>query len=387
MLAMGDVRVFIDPFSYHFYRDGLFDPSSSQNRDQCLTPYHYLRERLGGLGIETHTADFLLRGESVGRVNVYFSLGIVENYRCVARRGDTILSGFFAVEAPINAPTMYRRLSHVARRFRRVFSYSDAASLRRFVGGMIPLHRFHIPQPFDAALHEYWENEDRRPLVLINANKWPRLPVQELYSERLRALEYFARDGGIDLYGFGWDRLPYPIGYGRVTGRLVDIGCAVRERLMSRWRRRYGSVIARAYRGTAASKYATLAQYRFAICFENMVLPGWVTEKIFDCLYVGTIPVYLGAPDIDRYVPADCFIDMRRFAGYEDLEGFLSSLEKKAVEGYRERARAYLSSEAFRPFCKEAFAEHFLQAVREDVGLKAEPWPQRDDRGTVVRGE
>ena len=47
-----------------------------------------------------------------------------------------------------------------------------------------------------------------------------------------------------------------------------------------------------------------------------MVLERWITEKIFDCFYAGTIPVYLGAPDVARWLPPECFIDMRRFGGY-----------------------------------------------------------------------
>jgi hypothetical protein len=356
--------------SHHYYRDGLFDPASPYNRDQCLTPYIHLRDRFRELGIKTHTADFLFSFENLGRTNVYFSLGTTNNYQRVARRQDTILSGFFALECPINAPTMYRRLPKVERHFRRVYSYSDAVSLKPFVGSTLNLRQFHIPQPFEAPLEKYWRNKDRNLMVLINANKSPRLRVQELYAERLRALEHFALNGGIDLYGFGWDRLPYLVGYGRISGRLMDLGRAAWERVTSRWYRRYGQTISLTYRGVVESKYATLARYRFAICFENMVLPGWVTEKIFDCFFSGTIPIYLGAPDIEQCVPQDCYIDMRQFSNYKDLAEFLRSLEQKDIDAYREHARDYLKSETFRLFSKESFAEHFLQAVEKDTGIR-----------------
>ena len=52
------------------------------------------------------------------------------------------------------------------------------------------------------------------------------------------------------------------------------------------------------WRGPARSKSETLGRYTFALCFENMVLKGWITEKIFDCFYSGTVPIYLGAPDL-----------------------------------------------------------------------------------------
>ena len=37
---------------------------------------------------------------------------------------------------------------------------------------------------------------------------------------------------------------------------------------------------------------------------------GYVTEKIFDAFKAGCVPVYWGAENITKYVPAECFIDM-----------------------------------------------------------------------------
>jgi hypothetical protein len=123
-----------------------------------------------------------------------------------------------------------------------------------------------------------------------------------------------------------------------------------------------------AYRGSVASKAETLAGYTFAICFENMVLEGWITEKIFDCLLVGTVPIYLGAPDIDKWVPPECFVDMRQFRDYDELRNYLVSLRPDEIEAFREAGRDYLQSDRFRPFTKEAFAELMARIVVEDTG-------------------
>jgi hypothetical protein len=122
-------------------------------------------------------------------------------------------------------------------------------------------------------------------------------------------------------------------------------------------------------RGPVDSKSETLSRYDFAICFENMALRGWITEKIFDCFFTGTIPVYLGAPEIKEKVPADCFIDMRDFAGYEELRNHLKSLSAAARERYREAARDFLQSPAFDPFCKSTFVNLFRRVVAEDAGV------------------
>ena len=43
-----------------------------------------------------------------------------------------------------------------------------------------------------------------------------------------------------------------------------------------------------------------LADYRFSIAIENYRCPGYFTEKILDCFATGTIPIYIGDPDIGK---------------------------------------------------------------------------------------
>jgi len=49
--------------------------------------------------------------------------------------------------------------------------------------------------------------------------------------------------------------------------------------------------------------------YKFIICCENSNTQGYVTEKIFNVLLAGSIPVYNGAPDIERYINKDRYIN------------------------------------------------------------------------------
>jgi len=41
-------------------------------------------------------------------------------------------------------------------------------------------------------------------------------------------------------------------------------------------------------------KYDLLSQYKFNLCFENSLAEGYVTEKLFQALIAGTIPIYWG---------------------------------------------------------------------------------------------
>ena len=155
-------------------------------------------------------------------------------------------------------------------------------------------------------------------------NKLPRLSRSELYTERMRAIEFFSRTNDIDLYGVDWDKASRRMGRSRIPGlRRAQIA-------ISDWvdtiRPDPLLVAARkVFKGELETKWETLARYDFALCFENAYIKGYLTEKLFECLRVGTIPIYWGATDIEELVSPDCFIDMRRFADYSELLRILKS--------------------------------------------------------------
>lgn len=59
-------------------------------------------------------------------------------------------------------------------------------------------------------------------------------------------------------------------------------------------------------------KIKLLSSYKFMLVIENSIDNFYVTEKIFHAWEAGAIPLYLGAPEIERFVPGeDSFIDLR----------------------------------------------------------------------------
>lgn len=56
-------------------------------------------------------------------------------------------------------------------------------------------------------------------------------------------------------------------------------------------------------------KIRFIGQYKFTIAFENSMLPGYTTEKLFDCFKAGTVPIYWGNPEITRDVNPKAFIN------------------------------------------------------------------------------
>lgn len=75
------------------------------------------------------------------------------------------------------------------------------------------------------------------------------------------------------------------------------------------------------------SKLATISTYRFALAFENASSRDYVTEKFFDPLGAGSVPVYLGAPNVDDFAPGShCFIDANDFDSPAELASQLWEL-------------------------------------------------------------
>ncbi len=167
----------------------------------------------------------------------------------------------------------------------------------------------------------YFNNQTRKFLTLINANVTPHSFINEFYGERLKAIRYFSTVPGFDLYGYKWDGF-------------------IRHPLYIH----YGSYVKKTWRGTTPDKIKTLSEYTFCLCYENCAYPGYFSEKIFDCLAAGCIPVYLGAPDITDVVPASCFIDFRNFPDYPSLHRHLSSLSEHDISRYRAAIAAFLHS-------------------------------------------
>jgi hypothetical protein len=322
------INVFIDPFSNVFLSNKLFSYDKAFNRDDGLSVWRYLKKYCFEKNINLNTID-LWNKEDDNCEDVFVSLNHKKNSTLKNNRFKKKI--VFQFEPPVVMPDVYKNINHLFKIYDEIFLSCTSDNSK--------CGYFNWPQIHNNVIPNYWENSNRAFLTMINMNKKPCSRHKELYSQRIKAVKFFSRTNEIDLYGFGWDKRPFfPYWF-------------------------YKSALQKVYRGSVESKYQTLSKYTFAICFENMIMPGFVTEKIFDCFFAGTIPVYWGAPDIEKYVPKECFIDMRDFKDYSELRLFLKSLTKSEIELPREKARKYLSSELYKPFTKEYFAEMFVAAV------------------------
>lgn len=93
------------------------------------------------------------------------------------------------------------------------------------------------------------------------------------------------------------------------------------------------------------SKVALYSQYKFVIAFENSVLEDYVTEKLYDPLLAGTVPIYLGAPNVEEYLPGDdCVVRADRFDSPKELAQYLERCytdDEEYLKHYRWRGLSW----------------------------------------------
>jgi len=362
------VGIYIDPPSASLLEDRFFERSTGRFHSSLLRCMAQIKDALEAQGIRVHTADRLPAPSGCAR-HLYVSIGNHARYPSLANRSDVILSAFMVTESPIVEPRIYRGLQRAKQHFKRVFSCIDQAEITQFVGTGVDCIPLRWPIDFRGVDLPLWSRSDRGFLVMVNMNKLPRLTRYELFTERMRAVEFFSRTGDIDLYGIGWDKASVRMGRTWVPWTLRRVHMASQN-----WVDRIHPdpllVAARkVYKGELETKWETLSRYDFTLCFENTALKGWLTEKLFECLRVGTIPIYWGATDIGELISPECYIDMTQFAGYAELRAFLKGLDRAAVRRYRDAGRAFLESRAFEPFSKERFAGIFRDLLEQDAGI------------------
>jgi hypothetical protein len=321
------------------YQGGrLFDPASPLNRDNCLAPFHVLKARLEKSGWECRTQDVYKTGKEIPDAVLFSDLPSAPLSSALGNWEGKTRNFLIINECEVIRPDNWDIRNHEG--FEAIFTWSPWLVDGRKYFKL----NFSMAFPSSGAA-----SPSERPgfCAMIAGNKKKTHPL-ELYSEREKTIRWFEREhpGEFDLYGAGWDRKNF--GGPRLVRALNRIGPLTR--LLAP---RFPS-----YKGRVDQKLPVLGRYKFAICYENArEIPGYITEKIFDCLFAGCVPVYWGAPDITEYVPLECFVDRRAFKSHEELYSFLKAMPKAELASRRAAIAAYLSGGKVRPFTADHFAE------------------------------
>ena len=220
-------------------------------------------------------------------------------------------------------------------------------------------------------------NQKNKFICNISANKFSNHP-SELYSERIKAIEFFEGDKGFfDLYGFNWNesfKFPDIYNFFKLLNNykiLRGLGKILITILKTLSLQRLIFKEYRCYKGIIEDKYSVLKKYKFSICYENVTkIEGYITEKIFDCFKTGTVPIYLGANNIKDYIPESTFIDKRNFSTYNELYNYLISIDEESYSEYQENISNYLKSSRARVFDSDYNAKILVDGIIKEYNNK-----------------
>lgn len=184
----------------------------------------------------------------------------------------------------------------------------------------------HNPVDFDA----------KKLAIIVAGNRYWGHPYQ-LSSERLHTIDFYEKHhpNEFDLFGINW-----PAHYKVYKGKMGDST------------------------DSTDHKINALMSYKFSFAYENIKeVPGYITEKIFNCFEAACVPIYWGASNVTKYIPKNCFIDRRDFASDEELYHFLKNMTKEEHEEYIHNTKEYLASEQVKPYTIDHFVKNFMAMI------------------------
>jgi hypothetical protein len=193
------------------------------------------------------------------------------------------------------------------------------------------------PQTWDLSLLESPQARDlirSNRVALINANKLSFVPG-ELYSLRRQLV---TRSGQIDTWGPGWSINPLRKFVTALKELVIAIrhGAGISATSLNGWFKRPQN-----YLGLSASKLQTLSSYNYSLVIENSM--EFMTEKLFDSLFAGTYPIYVG-PKLELFgIPG--FVASQASADFDSVNRALESASKVDLASWRKMTLEWLKSE------------------------------------------
>lgn len=311
--------VSVIPFYKQWGNNKLFDRNFG--RDNALEPYIKLKEYLFNKGYEINTEDINKVDESYQ--TIFLRLDIKKIFKTILCKKKSIYIQF---EPPVIMPIhSIENMRKIGGLFDVILTWNDD------LVDNIKFFKFYFPMPNQSNKIEYIPFRQKKMLTNISGYKLSKRK-NELYSKRIEAIRYFEKNAKDDFefYGVGWNSNDYP-----------------------------------SYKGKVENKLDILKNYKFSLCYENECgLNGLISEKIFDCFYARTIPIFWGAENIDEYIPKKCYIDKREYSSYEELHNYLINMTEEEYNERINEIEIYLKSESFKKHSPEYFAETVYKNIK-----------------------
>lgn len=322
--------------------------------------YKDLRNYLKEKGIDLNT-QLINKPEECEIIICLNETGYFVNYK---RSTKNKLVTLILTEPPVYNFADWTSERHVY--FDKIFTY-DSDVVKRD-----PLKYVHINFPIDLNYtntnYKVSEGEfNKKKLVSLVAGAISITPssplIKSLLFERYKILKWYNKNYTDDLDFYSrlspLNKFEYFKGASFVNKLSVKLTQKIANYL-------FNKNIAKVYKGAIKSldKNKTLGLYKFNFCIENSFgIKGLISEKIFDCFIGKTVPIYYGAPDIEQYIPKNCFILYSDFSSLKDLRVYLKKMDYKTYLQYLENASEFLKTSE-KIFSTKIFIEKIYNEIK-----------------------
>lgn len=236
-------------------------------------------------------------------------------------------------------PVIFSRNFHKNKykNFKKVFTWQDD-----IIDGKKIIQ---LPYPQIFGTVDFNLTKKKKLCTLIARNKHSRRK-NELFSERYKAVKWFENNHpeDFDLWGNGW-----------AQGVIAHFSFLDIKKPTPKV---FKGIIPK------GKKTEILNEYKFSICYENWLNNcGYITEKIFDCFSASNVPIYLGAQNITKYIPKNCFIDKKHFKTYDELYKFIKNMPDDEYLNYLKNIENFLSSDEAKFFSHDNWSEIIMKEI------------------------
>lgn len=236
--------------------------------------------------------------------------------------------------------------------YRRIFTWDDDIVEKH---GAV---KYRFPAHIQPGPVGDW-NERPVFMSMVAANKAQAVATRDdLYKERVQTLTWYQTNAPQDLhlYGPGWNLPIHP------PGLLAKFGFKLLKRS-----RLFDDRTRTCWQGIAPVKRDVLLRSRFNLCYENTKgSRGYMSEKLFDALSTGSVPVYWGAPNVKDHIPTGCFIDRRDFKSNAEMHAFLKAMTPGQHRIYQQAMHDFCQSAAAK-FGLDDFAGLVTTSILDDL--------------------
>ena len=163
----------------------------------------------------------------------------------------------------------------------------------------------------------------------------------QLHDARIDLLHTLGSKGNVEVFGRGWDDTSNMPPY--LAAKLATIRSA--------------------FQGPCDHKHELLSRYKYTIAYENTAYPGYVTEKVIDAIVASSVPVYLGAPDIVKQLPAAAFIDARALGSPEAIAARMEQMSEAEALAIIDAGQNFLRSAQGQRHTYEGFGEWIVTLI------------------------